>query len=224
MPRVKFSAKHLQIDKANATMVAVIAGVAFVTVFSIVSCQALLNQRGYLSRVIAANEKTKKQLNADLKATQSLTSSYQAFVSAPENAIAGSSTGGGDRDGDNARLVLDALPSKYDFPALATSIEKILTGKNFKVSDFAGTDDQVAQQANDGSATPQPLEIPFQLTIQGNYSSVQDLIKTFDHSIRPISILSVEFSGSDAEMHLQLSAKTYYQPEKTFKVTTKDIK
>ena len=120
------SSKRLQIDKANASMVAFLAVAAFIAVFSLVASKALLSQRSYQSRVIAEKKKALTQLKTNNQAATELVAAYKSFVAAPENIIAGSASGSGDRDGDNAKIVLDALPSKYDFPALVTSIEKIL--------------------------------------------------------------------------------------------------
>src|SRR5574338_279847 len=109
------STKRILIDKANSTIVLAVGIAAFLTVFSMVSSKALLSRRAYQSKVIELQEKARDQLNAN----------YQAFVDRPENIIQGSSTGKGERDGDNAKIVLDALPSVYDFPGLTSSLEKI---------------------------------------------------------------------------------------------------
>ena len=140
------SVKHVQIDKANSRMVAIVAMAAFVVVFSLVASRALLGQRSYQARVIAGKQKAVKQLKDNITSVDSLVKSYSVFVSSSTNVLGGNSTGTGAQDGDNAKLVLDALPSQYDFPALATSLEKILTSKNYKINSITGTDDEIKQQ------------------------------------------------------------------------------
>ncbi len=221
---LKFSPRRLEISKASATIVIVIAVASFVTVFSLVACKSLLSQKSYQSRVIAGKEKAKKQLKANLTAADSLQASYKTFIAPPENIIGGNPSGTGDRDGDNARIILDALPSKYDFPALTSSLEKILKSRNYKIVSIAGTDDEINQQQNDTNDKPTPVEIPFQLSVSGSYSSVTDLLLLFEHSIRPFNVQSIGLTGTNSSMTVTLSIKTYYQPENKLTIKSEVVK
>lgn len=218
------SSKRIQIDKANASMVASLAIAAFVVVFSLVASRALLNQRSYQSRVIAQKKKALTQLKANNQAAAQLLTSYRTFVAAPENIIGGSLTGTGDRDGDNAKIVLDALPSKYDFPALATSLEKILTDKKYKIDSITGTDDEINQSKSAENTAIKPIEIPFEVTVSGNFDTAQGLLDVFQRSIRPIQIVKIDFSGADNTLKIHVTALSYYQPQKTINITQKVVK
>jgi hypothetical protein len=222
MARSFMSGKRLQIDKANSTVVAFVAVAAFVTIFSLVASKALLGQRNYQSRVIKEKTKALNQLKANNEAAQKLVESYKGFVGEATNIISGSSSGTGDRDGDNARIVLDALPSKYDFPALATSLEKILTDQNYTITAITGVDDELNQAAQ--AAGTEPVEMPFQVGVTGTFDSIQSLVSVFERSIRPIYISRIDLNGSDNQLNVNISAKTYYLPEKTITITTKEIK
>src|SRR5665647_600550 len=114
------SVKQNLINKANTTIVAVTAGACFVVVFCIVSSVQLMGQLTYQNRVIGAKKGALSTLKEDLAATDSLTNSYQAFINTSKNAIGGDPNGQGPQDGNNAKIVIDALPSRYDFPALGT--------------------------------------------------------------------------------------------------------
>ena len=129
------SRQRLAISKATAQVVAIVGIASFVTVFSLIGSHALLTQNIYLNRVTKAKNIANQQLKTNLSAVTSLTSSYQSFVGKPTNVIGGASTGTGPNVGDNATIILDALPSSYDFPAL--------TDRNLKISSISGTDDQV---------------------------------------------------------------------------------
>lgn len=223
MAKISFSTKRLQIDKANSTIVIVIAVAAFISVFSLVASQSLLSKRAYQSRVIGEKEKAVKQLKENLTARDSLVSAYRQFVEAPSNTLGGDPKGKGDKDGDNAKIVLDALPSKYDFPALAASLEKILTDRNYNIKSITGVDDEIAQQ-NMTSPTPQPIDIPFEISISGTYQSMPNLISLLEHSIRPFHINTLNFKGTNASMEITITAKTFYQPEKNLNITTKVVK
>lgn len=225
MAKLDLSPKHLAISKANAQTVAVVAAASFITIFCLVAANYLWGEKNYQDRVTAATQKADTQLKANVKALNALVGSYQGFVNTPLNAIGGSSTGTGDKDGDNAKIVLDALPSKYDFPALTSSLEKILKNNHFNVTSITGTDEEATQGTDQSSSTPQPVAMPFAFTVSdANYQSVQNLITVLQNSIRPIQIDSLTLSGATNNMQLTVNAHTYYQPEKDYKVTTEVVK
>ncbi len=217
------SFKRLQISKANTVMVATIAGAAFITVFSLVAARALWSTRGYQQRVINEKEATVAQLEANIAAVDDLVVSYKTFVEAPKNMMGGSSTGSGPRDGDNAKITLDSLPSKYDFPALATSLQKILEDRNYKVDNISGIDDEIAQSTEVASSA-QPVEMLFEMGGTNDFSAASGLLTTLERSIRPITVLKVGLSGEDGNLSVAISAKSYYQPEKPLNVNKKVVK
>jgi len=223
--KTQISAKRLAVTNANAQMVIIIAIASFVTVFSLMASKAVLSQNQYNARVTTAKEKAHNQLQANIETFNDLQKSYTAFNSTATNVIGGNTIGTGDNDGDNSKITLDALPSTYDFPALTSSLEKIFKDRNLSVSNITGTDDQVAQQANSSSPTPQPVEIPFTFTINNaNYTSVNQVIETLQKSIRPVQIDTLEVSGEANSMNVTVTAHTYYQPAKSLTITKKVIK
>ncbi len=218
MARTTSFTKRSLINKANSTMVIATAVAAFVLVFALVAGKSLLGQVGYQNKVIGLKKQALKQLNTDLDARDSLQESYQTFVGNNPNVLGGDNKGTGDRDGDNAKLVLDALPSKYDFPALTTSLEKIITAQNLKIVGISGTDQEAAQADKQTSADPQPIAMPFQVQVNGSYTSIQNLIDVFLRSIRPFQMVTVELSGDENSMTATINAQTFYQPEKSLDI------
>lgn len=216
------SAKRAMINKANSTIVAVTAGAAFVVIFCAVAAYILLGQLSYQNRVIGANKDALNQLKTDLASTEQLVKSYKGFVSTSQNVLGGNPAGSGPQDGDNAKIVLDALPSKYDFPALATSLEKLANQENVAITAIGGTDDEVAQSTATSSATPVP--IPFQLSVSGNYDHIKQVVGAFQDSIRPFQIQTLQLTGSESKMTLAITAQTFYQPEKTLQIQTEVVK
>lgn len=216
--------KRALIDKANSTIVIVTSVAAFVLVFSLVATKTLVSQAGYQNRVISAKRTAVKQLKADITASEDLKASYKAFTGTTQNVLNGDPNGTGPQDGNNAKIVLDALPSSYDFPALTTSLEKLLTNSNVKIANITGTDDEVAQGPNSSSTSPQPVAMPFQISVNGDYGAIQKLIDQFEHSIRPFQIQSMQISGSQNDLVLNLTAQTFYQPAKSLNISTKVIK
>jgi hypothetical protein len=218
MARTTSFTKRSLISKANSTMVIATTAAAFVLVFALIAGKSLLGQVGYQNKVIGAKKQALSQLEADLSARDSLQQSYRAFVAENPNVLGGNPAGTGDKDGDNAKLVLDALPSKYDFPALTTSLEKLVTDQNLKITTISGTDQEVGEGAKPGTPNPAPVPMPFQVQVGGSYPSVQSLISMFSRSIRPFQIQTLELSGDESSMTANITAQTFYQPEKVLKI------
>jgi len=218
------SSKRLQIDKANATVVVVTAVSSFVVVFSLVASNALLSQRSYQSRVINKKEQARDQLKKNIDTVKSLKNSYSVFVGSTQNVLGGNPKGQGDKDGNNAQIVLDALPSSYDFPAIATSLEKLLSVNGLNTQSISGTDDELTQSNASTSATPQAVTIPFTVSVAGQYDAIQNIVKVFESSIRPISVNSVNISGNDKSLTVSFQAQTYYQPATGLSIKTEDVK
>ena len=222
--KARISVKRMQIDKSQQRMLIAAAIAAFTLVFALVGGKMMIDQVLYQNKVIAAKKAAVQQLRSNVQASSSLQTSYKAFVSTSQNVIGGNPQGTGPQDGDNAKIVLDALPSKYDFPALATSVERLVTSQNMGIESITGSDDEVAQAENASSPDPQPVAMPFQFSATGSYQSAQNLVTAFDKSIRPFQILKLQLSGGQENMTVKVDAQTYYQPAKNFNITKKTVK
>lgn len=217
------SIKRTLIEKSNATIVAVTSVACFIVIFCVVASLSLFGQFLYQNRVIGANRAALNQLKSDIESTKSLVAAYDAFVSTPTNSIGGNPSGNGPQDGSNAKIILDALPSKYDYPALVTSLENILTSQSVKIQSITGTDDAVSQAANQTSSAPVAQTMPFQVVVTGNYGSIQKVINAFERSIRPFQILTMELSGDQSQLTLTINAQTYWQPAKNLDIRTRVV-
>ena len=223
MAESSISKKAMQLSKTNARMVGIVGAASFIVIFCLVASNALLSQNRYQSRVAGAKENANKQLDANIAAYSALQNSYKKFNNADPNAIGGSLKGTGDNDGNNAKIVLNSLPSVYDFPALTSSVEKILKDRNINFTSISGTDDPTAQNTS-SSGTPTAVKVPFGFTANTSYSSAQNLFESFEKSIRPMIIDQVNVSGSSGSMTVTITAHTYYQPAKEFKIEKKVVK
>ena len=217
------------IDKSNSTMVTIAAIAAFVTVFSLVASKSLIGQMNYQNKVIDAKKTALTQLDNNLVARDQLVKSYNRFVQQDTNIIGGSASGSGGNNGNNAQIIADALPYTYNFPALTSSLEKVITANGLKISSVTGIDDQVAQQANQIADGGQPVPIPFSVTVIGSKDNIAALINSFQSSIRPFVAQKIAISSSGGESNsndltMTLSAITYYQPSKTLQIKKEVIK
>ena len=217
------SQKHQLINKANSNMVIAVSISAFIVVFCLVASKSLLDQRSYQARVITKKKAALAQLESNNQDAQELVARYESFVNTSTNIIGGETSGDdADRDGDNAKIILDALPSQYDFPAVATSLEKILDDRKFTVNGISGEDDVLNQQNQDAGSGP--IEMPFEIDVTGKYSSVQSFIEYLERSIRPIQINQLGFEGRDEELTITINGQTYYQPAKTLDIKKEIVK
>ena len=218
------SGKRIAIDKANTSLILSITVTIFVVVFSLVASKALYSQMRYQSKVISKKQATLKEIETNKKEVAKLNTAYQEFSSDVSNILGGNPKGGGDRDGDNARIILDALPSKYDYPALLTSLNKLASTGGFKLTSLTGTDDEVNQTAIKDSPTPAPLDMPFSAEATIGQADGVKFLQLFEKSIRPINISKISVQGSDASLKVSVQAKTYFQPEKKLNVTEVIVK
>jgi hypothetical protein len=220
----KVSVKHLQIDKSQSTMLLVIAGAVVVVVFCLFATKALVSKGIYQRRALHARQQVAKTLKSNYDSANTLFSQYTVFANDTTNVLGGSSTGNGNLDGDNPRIILDSLPSKYDAPALATSVEKVLTGKNITIESIKVIDDP-ATNSDQPVASPKPMPITFSFSGTGTFFSSMQLMQDFERSIRPFDANSVEIEGTDNALRLTVGMTTYFQPAKSLDLTpTKVVK
>lgn len=215
--------KQMQIEKANVRMVVAISIAVFITVFCAVAAKSLISRQMYQAKVIESREKARDQLIANIDAAADLGQSYKGFVEQVPNVIGGSPTGTGERDGDNAKVVLDALPSVYDFPALTSSVEKLAIAQQLSIENIGGTDDEVNQKGQTASS-PTPVEMPFTVTVNGTYQNIGNLIAQFEKSIRPFRMGKFVFTGNEGGgVSLAIDAKSYYQPAKNLEIKKETV-
>jgi Tfp pilus assembly protein PilO len=210
----QLSTKHQLIDKANTYLIvsAVIATV--VVIFSVFASVELVNKMAYQNKVIGYRNDANKQLDSNISAVKEVQAAYLGFESATESMI-----GTPDK---NSKITLDALPSKYDFPAFITSLEYIVTASGLTIGGIEATDDEL--NAKQAEINPKPIEIPFSLSATGTYDNVQKLLDNLQRSIRPFKILDVNISGESSDITIDISGLSYYQPSKELGINEQIVK
>ncbi len=216
--------KRVAITKSNARMVAIVGAASFVTIFCLIAAKTALGQNEYNTKVIVAEQASHNQLLSDTSAYSTLQQNYQSFEADQTNIIGGQSNGTGNNGGTNSKLILDALPPTYDFPALASSIEAILSQQKVDITGIGGTDNQLTEQSNTTSPNPSPVPMAFDFSLSNmNYTQVGSLFTYLQQSIRPIAIDNISISGGGNNMTVSVQAHTYYQPGISFSVTQKAV-
>ncbi|MBI2592220.1 hypothetical protein HYW36_01965 [Candidatus Saccharibacteria bacterium] len=225
---IKLSKKSLQIDKSQSRMMLIIALSTMIVVFSLVSTKALLGRFAYQNRVVNARHAATKQIEENIKQANTLVTQYNDVFegASPANILGGKndpSPNASPPDGTNGRIVLDALPTSYDFPALLTSVSKILTNNSIGSPSIGGSD-LSSTLTSTPSANPQPVKIDLSVSGNGGYHNAQALIKDFERSIRPFDISKLSLSGSESNLVISTVLSTYYQPAKSLMTNTKEIR
>jgi hypothetical protein len=220
----KVSVKHLQIDKNQQSMLTVIVVATILTVFFLVASKALISKGLYQRRAINARHAVADTLKANVAASQTLLNQYKVFAAADPNVLGGVAGGSGNLDGPNPRIVLDSLPSTYDAPALASSIEKIMTGRGVTIDSLSITDDPTTN-SDAPQQTPTSRSITFSFNGTTNFNGAAQLLQDFERSIRPFDLNTLAITGTDNSLKMTVGMTTYIQPAKSLNLTpTKQVK
>ena len=217
------SNKHTLIKKDNLVTVIAISSAVFILIFSLFTIRALLNQSAYQQNVIDEKKdalKIAKQNNEEVK---NLEQAYLSFATEPVNIIGGNPEGTGPQDGSNPKLVLDSLPSEYDFPALSSSIEKLLTDNSYQIERIGGSEAVQSEPVEGEVVDINNLEMPYELVVVTTTDGAKNLLNILERSIRPFYVDSMQLEGTDANLQVKLTLKTYYQPAINFRVDTKVV-
>ncbi len=212
------SAKREQIEKSMSRMVMAAAIAVFLLIFSLASSHVLWDKLLFQNKLINADTIARNQLQADVSAANQIAKSYEKFNVAQSNLLGSTVTG---EDNDNAKIVLDSLPSTYDYPALVTSLQALLSNQGVTIDSIGGTDESAT--IGSSSSSGQPVAMPFTFSVDGPYQNVQNVVSTFEKSIRPFQFLTVNLSGNQSDVNLSVTAQTFFQPSKQFKITTETI-
>lgn len=210
----QLSTKHQLIDKANTYLIVSAVVATVIVIFAIFASVELVNKMAYQNKVIGLRNDANKQLDSNLKAVKEVQAAYLGFESATESMI-----GTPDK---NSKITLDALPSKYDFPAFITSLEYIVTASGLTIGGIDATDDEL--NAKQAEINPQPVEVPFSLSATGTYDNVQKLLDNLQRSIRPFKILDVNISGESSDITIDINGVSYYQPSKELGINEQVVK
>lgn len=228
LTKPNLKSKSIKMDKAQSTILGIVVGAIIVTVFCLTSVKVLVGQALYQQRVINARNASVKQLNEDISDAGKLSTQYNSVFlgSDGENIIGGksvSSDGAVPPDGDNGKIVLDALPTTYDFPALLTSLSKVMSADGIGSQSIGGTDQATSV---DSSPTYNPQPAAINLTVSGSttYNGSKQLLNDLERSIRPFDVTHLTLSGNESNLTISMDLTTYYQPAKTLSIPSKEIK
>jgi hypothetical protein len=222
--RGQVSEKHEIISKTNTNMLIVIGAATFVVVFCIFAAKALISQSFYHNRIIAEKETALQLLKKNKDAATELKATFDAFQAESQNILGGNPSGAGPIDGSNAELVIDSLPSAYDYPALSSSFEKILKAGGYDIGSIGGSEDATLANNNTPTGKAEPVVIPYSFSVTTSLEGTKNLLTTLENSIRPMYIDGLNVQISSGSLQTRVDLHTFFTQEKTFEVSTKEVK
>lgn len=214
MAKQVISTKTQAIEKANSTLFITVIVASVIISFSLVFVQILWKQGRFNANVISAQEVARDDLESNLEAIPKLEAELVVLENA-DDILAGQG------NKQNSAVILDALPSKYDFPAIATSFDALAKRTGVRLASFSG--DDLGDLAEQSSPEPTPVEIPVTLSIEGDYDNIIRFLSTLEASIRPLVVSSLEITGNATGLTADVGLSTYYQPAVDLNVKKRTI-
>lgn len=214
MAKQLISTKTQQIEKANSVLFATVVIASIVVSFSLVFVQILWKQGRFNARVISAQEVVRDDLKWNIETIPKLEAELVVLENA-DDLIKGQG------DKTNSQIVLDALPSEYNFPAIATSFDSLAKKSGVKLTTFKGQD--LGDAAPKTSPEPTPTEILFDVGVEGSYENIVKFINSLEVSIRPMKVKKLALAGNTGKLTLDLSLSTYYQPAIDLNLTKRTV-
>lgn len=167
------------------------------------------------TKVLVAKNKANHQLDLNLQAAPELVANYEQL-------------------GDTQKLIDNSLPNTSDLPGLMALMENMSGSVGLSMKSI-GTSQSLAVAAATpvaatGTAagatgtveTPAPKTFDFTVAFDGNYPALKKLLDAMEKSARPMQVKSIQLSGSNNSLSIQMEGRTYYQDKATlpFKMET----
>jgi hypothetical protein len=226
--------KRQQIEKAGRSMFIWVAVASIAVSICIVTVQFLFQQWSYNNRVLGTKYKAADTLNKNIDNAKKLQDAVNALVS--NDALSSVKT---NPDDPNTKSVLDALPSKFDSTALATSLQQAILSRSGVTiegiqvpSDPSGPVDTSSTNAaaptadtSTTNANPTgPQEMKFTITVSGSFDKIRGMMLDLERTIRPMKVTDITLNGDDAAMTATVTGVTYYQPSKSAQIKQETVK
>lgn len=211
---INVTSKRVKLEKANSQIFIATAAASFVIAFCAVWLNIIWEEKQFQDIVISERKEVLDQAQENIANIEELKTSFVNLENANDLLV-------GQGDEANSTVILDALPPKYDFPAVASSMDDIAKRSGVLLLTFTG--DDLVEEAVDSAIEPFPTQIPFRVVINGSSSATEEFLVNLERSIRPMSVSSLNISGTDDELETVLEIVTHYQPSVNVDITTKTI-
>lgn len=211
--------KRQQIELAGKSMFIWVAIAAVAVSLAIVALQFFYQQWAFNNQVLTAKSKAAQTLRNNVSAADKLKQNVNQLVGNPD--LASIRAQGSD---SNLQVVLDALPSKADVTALATSVQQVIAPHSGVSLESITVPTEASDSNTTNDTTTGPIEQKFTVVVTGNYDKIHSFIQDLEKTIRPMKVINMTLSGTDTSLRASIDVNTYYQPSKTINITKKVIR
>lgn len=203
--------KRQQIEGAGKAMFLWVAIAAVALSICVATGQYLFTKWDYNNRVLSAKYQAAQTLTNNLANAEDLKQEIDSLVANQD--LASVKTNAND---PNTKSILDALPTDLDSAALATSLQQVILSRSgVSIEAISVPPDADTSGQSTDAVTTGAQEIKFSFVVNGTYDKVQALVKDLERTIRPMKIVNMSLTGSDANLRGSFDLVTYFQPAKT---------
>lgn len=216
--------KRQQIAHSNKMMFLWVAGASVVVAFALVASIFLIKQMVFQTKIIAAKAETNNMLQDNIDTAPELKKEVEKLIANPNLTDARAKA-----EKNNLSVIFDALPYVADDIGFGSSLQSVLlsglgTPENITINSLSSSTAEEGEEVA-GTAIPEGAqELAFSFTITGSDKDIQEILKRFDRSIRPIQIDSLSLqAGEGGKVTASIQARTFYQPAKSLELTNKTV-
>ena len=216
--------KRQQIDKTGRKMFFWVAGASIVVSFAIVGLIFLV-QKGLMNqKVIDEKAKTVSIMKQNVESAKELSKSIKKLNGDRSLGLVTSKV----KTSNNLDKIFGALPYEEDTVPLAASLQDtLLLGGSLESLSLDSS--AISNESSDGAVAAEPAgnyqSIGFSFKITGSPDDIKNVLKQLNSSIRPVSVTSLTLEpAGQGRLSASVSAATYYQGPKVFKLEDKVVK
>ncbi|MGH7196144.1 MAG: hypothetical protein ACREGJ_00010 [Candidatus Saccharimonadales bacterium] len=211
VPRLTGLKKRQQIETAGKVMFIWVAIAAAALSFCIATTQYLFAKWQYNNKVIGAKYEAIDTLKTNIANAEKLKQEIDGLVANQDLASVKA-----DPNYSNTKSILDALPTKFEPAALATSLQQVILARSgVTIEAITVPPEEETNETNQQLPGPTPQELTFSFVVAGSYDQIKNMVADLERTIRPIKINTISLTGNDANLRATLEVITYYQPAKT---------
>ena len=213
--------KRQQISNANRIMFIWIAAVSAVVGVALVASIFLIQKIVFGEKILGAKRDTATVLKKNYDSVATLKNNL-SVVNTNEN-LASVRLNENDPP---LQSVLDALPASSNATALGSSLQKkLLAGVPGLAIEAITVEPVTDTGAGSDNSSPSSIKYSFSVSVAtAAYSSLQDLFKKVEKSIRPFNITNLSIEAQAAKVTMTADGVSYYQPAQSLELRDKVVK
>jgi len=220
--------KRSQISKANRTMflwIAIASAlVGFVAVVAILLGQKLI----FNEKLLMEKAKTQSILKANNEAIEGLQTEVRV-LDTNEALIKNKAK----PDNQALQVILDALPSEANSPALGASLQArllvnipgLIAIDSLQVDPVEGIESLDGGAVQDGSSSSGDTanEITFRFSVIGNQDALRQVLTNLQRSIRIIDVTRIQVENRGTDQVMTVEGRAFYEPARVVKLYDKVV-